>query len=220
MRGDPVAAIHYYTEAIAVARDIGNLESEFLYRSNRGGAHALMEAPEESREAERELRKVIEQAGAHAPKASSPHYFAETYRFLAEALIHQGRLAEALDAVQTSLRLGLATENQEHLAAAWRVQGIVLARLGKPPQANTGPALPSSLPQAVGPDECFDRCLGLLRAMGNEPEQARALRAWAHAERQCGRFDSAREHEAEADRILQQRGTRVSTAFPPAEVSP
>src|SRR5206468_2370458 len=119
-RGDYAAAIGYYQEAIAVACEIGSKESELLYVTNLAGARIGM-GEAELPAAEADLKRVIAGGGLAA------FLYSETYRFLAEALLSQDKITEALEAARKALALGQETENQDNIGTAWRVLGCVMA---------------------------------------------------------------------------------------------
>ena len=78
-------------------------------------------------------RKIVGTAALIAMAGSAGwSNLSETYRFLASAYLAQGQLPEALAAAQRALELGMSAGAQEYLAGAWRVLGLVAARLGAP----------------------------------------------------------------------------------------
>jgi class 3 adenylate cyclase/tetratricopeptide (TPR) repeat protein len=173
LRGDYAAALGRYQEALTIAREIGNHVGEILYLSNLGGARVGLG---EYEAAEADLRQSIELATEVGYVGLS-----ENYRFLAEALLGEGRLEEARDAALRALDLGSEIENQEHIAEAWRVLGLVASSL--------------QAPVKVGGDThdasaCFNRSLEIFKRIQMEAERARTLRDWARHE--LSRGDSAR----------------------------
>jgi tetratricopeptide (TPR) repeat protein len=176
-RGDYQGAVGYYQQAITEAREIGNLDSEVLYLSNFGGALAAAGGGDLPA-AESYLKQVI------GHERQQIFLFSETYRFLAEALLGQGKVAEALDAARRALGLGEQTENQDHIGAAWRALGSVTAH-------RDGPKALQKLTEGerarfTTPGECFSESLRVYSAMGADAERARTLRAWARHELQDG----------------------------------
>src|SRR5206468_2344467 len=119
-RGDYRGAAHYYQQAITEARESGNLDSEMLYQSNLGGALVGL-GGENLPVAESYLEQVI------GHERQEIFLFSESYRFLADALLGQGKVAEALDAARRALALGEQTQSQEHIGAAWCALGTVTA---------------------------------------------------------------------------------------------
>jgi class 3 adenylate cyclase/tetratricopeptide (TPR) repeat protein/predicted Ser/Thr protein kinase len=165
LRGDYQSAFARYREALSIAREIGNRVGEFLYLSNLGGARVGLG---EYAAAESDLRQATEMATAAGYIGLS-----ENYRFLAEALLGQSRADEALEAARRALELGREIENQEHIAEAWRVLGLVASRKGSP--------------VTVGEDSfdaaaCLSESLAVFTRIQMEAERARALRDWARHE--------------------------------------
>jgi tetratricopeptide (TPR) repeat protein len=95
---------------------------------------------------------------------------AAAYRFLAEACLGQGDTEAALAAARRALELAQDHAHREHIGAAWRVLGLVAARLPAP--------LPLG-PRLYNAPACFSESLRIFTEMGAEGEQARTLRAWA-----------------------------------------
>ncbi|MDT7780718.1 MAG: hypothetical protein QOC99_3230 [Acidobacteriota bacterium] len=181
LRGDYAKAFGRYAEALQIAREIGNRNGEILYLSNIGGTRVGLG---EYAEAESDLRQTIELATAAGYVGIS-----ENYRFLAEALTGQGRLTEALEAARRALELGREIENQEHIAEAWRVLGLVASR--------------SKSTVAVGVETrdaaaCFAQSLGVFARIQMEAERARTLRDWARHELTQGDPERGRQFWGEA----------------------
>jgi predicted ATPase/class 3 adenylate cyclase len=175
MRGDYRAAIGYYEKAIGVAREIGSVESELLYLSNLGGARTGLGTVNDHTLAEANLQEVIDRNIPHA------FLFAETYRFLAEARLGQGKVESALAAAEKALAFAERTENQDHLAAAWRVLGEIAAKFERPNSLQN-----QSTAMRHDPVECFTRALKIFETMGSSAERARTLRVWAECEQARG----------------------------------
>jgi tetratricopeptide (TPR) repeat protein len=170
LRGDYPAAVARYEEALAVAAAIGDRGGEMVWLSNLGGAHVGLGA---YAAAEGHLREAIRQAAA----VDAHHAFSETYRFLAEALLGQGRADEALVAAQQALALGLDTAQPEDIGGAWYALGRVAAA-GPGPVGVGGTAYDAAA--------CFAASLHICTATGMEGERARTLRAWAGYEQAHG----------------------------------
>ena len=113
----------------------------------------------------------------------------ENYRFLAEALVGQGRLVEVMEAARRALELGREIENQEHVAEAWRALGLVASRAG------AGVVYGGRELDAAG---CFAESLTVFTSIQMEAERARTLRDWARHELQRGDRERGRKlwHEA------------------------
>jgi len=176
LRGDYAAAFARYKEALAIAREIGNRSGEILYLANLGGAHVGLG---EYDDAESDLRQTIEMATAAGFIGLS-----ENYRFLAEALLGQGKVAEASEAARRALELGREIENQEHVAEAWRVLGIVASLKGSRVEVGE---------DSFDAADCFRESLALFERIQMEAERARTLRDWARHE--LARGDGARGEE-------------------------
>jgi hypothetical protein len=167
--GDYQAALERYQEALAIAREIGNRIGEILYFSNLGGTRVGLGL---YAEAESDLRQTIEMGAAAGYVGLS-----ENYRFLAEALVGQGRLEEAMEAARRALELGREIENQEHVAEAWRALGLVASR--------TSVSVKYDGRELDAPG-CFAESLTVFTSIQMEAERARTLRDWARHELQRG----------------------------------
>ncbi len=197
LRGDYQAAVNLYEKALAIVRQIGHLDSETIYLNNLSGALLGLHQFER---AETVLRKVIAQT-------ASPNWctLSETYRFLSEACLGQGKLPEALDAAQQALTLAQKSENSLDLGSAWRAVGRVAAKLSAPgsePPATAG----SSVAAIAEPAACFRESLRVFQQMNAEAEQARTLRVWAKFELEQGRHDEASEKWEAAQSIFLRLG--------------
>jgi serine/threonine protein kinase/tetratricopeptide (TPR) repeat protein len=181
LSGDYSAAFGRYQEALTIAREIGNRIGEILYFSNLGGTRVGLG---QYAEAESDLRRTIEMGTAAGYVGLS-----ENYRFLAEALVGQGRLGEAMEAARRALELGREIENQEHVAEAWRALGLVASRAG------AGVVYGGRELDAAG---CFAESLTVFTSIQMEAERARTLRDWARHELQRGDRERGRKlwHEA------------------------
>ena len=102
-RGDYVAAIPFYQEALVIAEQIGNREGEAVYRCNLGAARLRLG---EYQAAESELRNSI-------AVSSTGYWVSEAYCFLAEACLRQARIDQALEAARHSLNVGRETGSRE-----------------------------------------------------------------------------------------------------------
>jgi class 3 adenylate cyclase/tetratricopeptide (TPR) repeat protein len=161
-RGDYEAARAYYEEALDIASKIAFRWGEMSYRASLGGTWVGLG---DYAAAERLLRQVID-----LPEASRWVGLAAAYRFLAEACLGQGHTEAALAAARRALDLAQDQAHREHIGAAWRVLGLVAARLPAP--------LPLG-PRLYNAPACFSESLRIFTEMGAEGEQARTLRAWA-----------------------------------------
>ncbi|HEX8722069.1 MAG TPA: protein kinase [Pyrinomonadaceae bacterium] len=181
LRGDYERAVERYGEALQIAREIGNRNGEILYLSNLGGARVGLGRYQE---AESDVRQSIQLATAAGYVGLS-----ENYRFLAEALLGQGRVDEARESALRALELGHEIENQEHVAEAWRVLGLV-SSLTKSPVEVRG--------QARDAAACFAESLSIFSRIQMEAERARTLRDWARHETASGDPERGRQLRGEA----------------------
>ena len=122
IQGDGEKAIPYFNEALTNAREIGNKSSEIMILTNMGGAFVIMG---EHEKAAIQLQNVIEMIG----EAGNHFSLTEAHYFLAEALLGQNKITEALAAAKVSLKLSQKAENQETTAHAWRVLGVDFRQL-------------------------------------------------------------------------------------------
>jgi len=187
LRGDYKAAAAHYQKALVVVREIGNRESETVYLNNLAGA---MVGLHQFAQAETILRKVISQT---APNWCS---LSETYRFLSEACLVQGKLAEALDAAQHALKLGQESESGLDTGAAWRALGRAVAKIQHPAAGKSTFKAPpgSTLPDPV---TCFSESLHVFKQMNADAEIGRTLRVW-------GRFELGEGHTAKGEKKLKE----------------
>jgi serine/threonine protein kinase/tetratricopeptide (TPR) repeat protein len=169
LSGDYEAAFGRYQEALTIAREIGNRNGEILYFSNLGGTRVGLGLYAEG---ESDLRQTIEMGTAAGYVGLS-----ENYRFLAEALLGQGRLEEAMEAARRALELGREIENQEHVAEAWRALGLVASRAGETVKHGG---------REMDAAACFAESLTVFTSIQMEAERARTLRDWARHELRHG----------------------------------
>ncbi|MCA1615010.1 MAG: protein kinase [Acidobacteria bacterium] len=181
LSGDYRKAFGRYSEALQIAREIGNRNGEILYMSNLGGTRVGLG---EYEEAEAELRLTIELATAAGYVGVS-----ENYRFLAEALLGRGRVEEAREAALRAFELGHEIENQEHVAEAWRVLGLVASRAGAEVEVAG---------QGRDAAACFAESLSIFARIQMEAERARTLRDWARHELAGGDPERGRQLRGEA----------------------
>lgn len=175
MRGDYHTAIARYQEARAISLEVGDRRPDVVFLNNRGGARVGLG---EYGAAEADLRQVIHTVGTAGWSGLS-----ETYRFLAEALLGQGRIDEALAAARQALVLALEIEDKPLVGAAWRVLGTVAAQRLAPISVEVEPNGESPRHDATA---CFAESLRIFEEMGAEGERARTLRAWAAYELERG----------------------------------
>jgi tetratricopeptide (TPR) repeat protein len=177
-RGDYRTAIERYEEALTMIREIRHRGEEMAWLTNLGGARGGLG---EYATAETELRRVIEMA-----ETSPLGELSETYRFLAEACLGQGKAEDALDAAQEALSLGKEANSPDYIAGAWRVLGQIAAQTSKPITINSD----GSSPTSYNASACFAESARIAEEGGMDSERARTLREWAKFELQHG--DAAR----------------------------
>ena len=197
--GDYAAAAARYQEALTIAREIGDRDGEMVYLSNLGGARV---GQGDYAAAEAGLRQVIEMVGA-----ASWWLLSETYRFLAEACLGQGKTAEALDAARRALALGQETGNQEHIGGAWRTLGNCGARMADfrldVPNLQSPIVRLSAHDKVSNPQSCYAESLRIFTEIGMEAERAYTLRDWARYELAGGDRDKGAAMWGEARAIFE-----------------
>ncbi|RPI20626.1 MAG: hypothetical protein EHM57_07700 [Actinobacteria bacterium] len=171
-RGDYESAEKSYREALAIARETGSRDGELVYASNLGGTLVALGRAEEG---ESELRRVIELA------TDGLSVLPETYRFLTDSLLAQGRVTEAAEAAVTSLRLALDSEAPDYIAAAWRALGQVASRSGGSVVVRLDRA-----PGSYDAEQCFAASMRTADEIDSDGDRARTLAAWAVHERRAG----------------------------------
>jgi predicted ATPase/class 3 adenylate cyclase len=200
-RGDYRRAEELYEKALAGVRQIGDRDSEAIYLSNLSAARLGLRKFQQVEADAREALTLVEGSNfcAHS----------ETYAFLSEACLGQGKLKEALDAANRALALARETENDLDLGICWRTLGQVLAAW------NNGQvgvlANRESLNQICShPDGCFQESHRIFKKINAESEAARTLRAWAEFDLQNGRVQEGNKKLAEAQTILRRLGALTS----------
>lgn len=197
LQGDCSRAIPLYQEALAIARGIGDRRQELLSLSNLSGARIRLGR---CREAERDLRRVIDVLDEYdealdlAPVA---------YRYLAEVLLEQGNVGEALSAAQRALEFGQEGQAPEFIGMAWRTLGRVV---GHSPQAVSVDG------EICGAADCFEEALRVFVELGAEAERARTLQAWAEYEIQKGDKEEGARMWQEARAAFEQLGLELEVA--------
>ncbi len=198
MGGDYAAAVARYQEARGIAREIGSRHGEIVYLSNLGGASVGLG---EYRRAEEDLRQVVQMAES---AGLSLFFLPETYRFLAEACLGQGKMPEALAAAQQALRLGQESGQQEFVAGGWFVLGRVAAGLAEPVVFGE---------RTLGAADCFEESRRLFGELGMEEDAAQVLQEWARHELQRGDQECASSRWQEAQAILRRLGKELDEAL-------
>jgi class 3 adenylate cyclase/tetratricopeptide (TPR) repeat protein len=159
-------AVNYYREALQMAQDTANRTSEMVFNNNLGGALVGLE---NYAEAEEHLRTTIQ----IAELTNQRGWISETYGFLAQACLGQGKLDQASNAALKSLALAQEVQAQEMIGVAWRVLGTILAS-GAPTVVIDN--------MAVNAVTCFANSLRIFEQTGMQGERARTLREWGEYE--------------------------------------
>jgi tetratricopeptide (TPR) repeat protein len=200
-RGDYRRAEELYEKALAAVRQISDRDSEAIYLSNLSAARIGLG---KFQQVEADAREALTLVGGSNFCAHS-----ETYAFLSEACLGQGKLKEALDAANRALGLARETENDLDLGIAWRTLGQVLAAWNK--HQNDAPADGAWLNEICSnPDGCFHESHRIFKKINAESEAARTLRAWAEFDLQNGRVQEGNKKLEEAQTILRRLGALTS----------
>ena len=115
--------------------------------------------------------------------------------FLAEACLGQGRNDEALEAARLALSLS-RDESPDHLGHAWRVLGLVTARVG-----------PVEIGDDTWPsDASFAEATRVFERAEMDSERARVLYDWGRHDREAGRLEEGERKLEEAGSIFARLG--------------
>ncbi|MBN1483539.1 MAG: tetratricopeptide repeat protein [Chloroflexia bacterium] len=193
--GDYAQALELFQQALTISREIGFRQGELMFLNNLGGTQVELGR---YRAAEENLREVIRLVGDKG-------WFerAVTYRFLAGALLGQGRLEEALESARHSLALAQELNRQQHIGESWRMLGTVLAQF---PAAIT----PKETPYTAA--ECFAASRQIFGQSGMEGELARTLSEWAKYEMVRGDREKGESMWKEAREIFEHLGLDLEVA--------
>jgi predicted ATPase len=196
-RADYRRAEQLYERALAAVRQIGNRESEAIYLSNLSAARLGLQ---KFQQVESDIHEALALVDGSNFCAHS-----ETYAFLGEAYLGQGKLKEALDASNRALAIARESENDLDLGIAWRALGKVLVawnhdELGPPP------GVASICQPHPEPQSCFLKSHQIFKKINAESEAARTLREWAEFEIQTGRVEEGTRMLEEAQTVLSRLG--------------
>ncbi|MEZ5429006.1 MAG: protein kinase [Pyrinomonadaceae bacterium] len=163
MSGDGKTAMGYYAESLEIAREVGNKTGEIMVLSNMGGALVCLG---EYERAENDLKKIIAEVG------ETGHFVIhESHRFLAEALIGQGKFEEALMTAEKALDLAETAESHGEIGENWRVLGIISSLLKRDVLIGK---------ERFNADDCFAKSLEIFREFKMEVNHAQTLHNFAH----------------------------------------
>jgi class 3 adenylate cyclase/tetratricopeptide (TPR) repeat protein len=196
-RGNYWRAEELYEKAIAAMRQIGHRDSESIYLSNLSAARLGLGKFQQAEADAREALTVVEGLNfcAHA----------ETFAFLSEACLGQGKLKDALDAADHALAMASESENDLDLGIAWRTLGKVLAACRKDQFPVSAGDVVLDKPR-FEPDACFQQSHQIFKKIDAEGESAGTLRAWAEFDLQNGRDLEGKKRLEEAQTILRRLG--------------
>lgn len=196
-RGDYRRAEELYEKALAAVRQIGHRESEAIYLSNLSAARLGLRKYQQVEADVHEALALVDGSNfcAHS----------ETYAFLSEACLGQGKLKEALAAAQRALGLARESENDLDLGIAWRTLGQVLGVSSKGEDGGPPDGVAVNQPEN-DPHVCFRESHQVFKKINAESEAARTLRAWAEFDLQNGRALDGNKKLEEAESILRRLG--------------
>jgi predicted ATPase len=192
-RGDYPAALAFLREGLAVAQEIGSRVGEIYVLSNIGFTLNGLGAYEQ---AEAETRR-----GIGLSELSRVPVFAEFHCALAESLLGQGRVTEAVEAAQQALDVARAHEGAREVAYAWRALGRAI----------------SAMSDSQGAPACFAESARLFAEIQADGERGRALRAWAEHELRRGDHARGRELWAQARAAFAAAGLELELGRTPDE---
>jgi tetratricopeptide (TPR) repeat protein len=196
-RGDYRRAEELYEKALAGVRQIGHRDSESIYLSNLSAARLGLRKFQQVEADAREALALVDDANFCAHP--------ETYAFLSEACLGQGKMKEALDAANRALDLARESENDLDLGIAWRTLGLVLAAWNSN-QAST-PRSSAPLNEICSePEACFRESHRIFKKINAESEAAHTLRAWAEFDLHNGRAEDGNKKLQEAETIFRRLG--------------
>ncbi|MCP4424562.1 MAG: AAA family ATPase [Chloroflexi bacterium] len=203
LRGNSMAAIPLFREALSITEAIGDEYAALFYRTNLGGALAEMG---EIDLAEKELQTVLVLAQDMA-RVVSWIGLSKTYRFLSRALLARRDLAGALAAAEQAFDRLLPAKKVKATGALWRVLGQIAAQ-----RPSTAPLLMVK-GQTYDAPACFTESLRQLReesrGMATQREQALTLRAWAAYAAEHGESERGTAMEAQAQALAAQLGLEL-----------
>ena len=170
LQGDYALAAQYYEEALAIAREIESHKNANIFLSNLCGARIRIG---QFAAAASDLEALI------ANTRHDWYGLSESYRFLAEAYLGLGKIAQALEMAQQALALAHPTSLLDN-GRAWRVLGLAAAQLAQPILSDV------ENDQWYSAAACFRRSLDLFKEGDFERDRAITLWRWAQHEMSRG----------------------------------
>jgi predicted ATPase/class 3 adenylate cyclase len=161
-RGDFEKAIDYYNESLEIMKKLDNKSAQIMIISNIGGSQIALG---EYKNGEQKLRQVLEMVGG-----DNHFILSETYHFLAQSLLGQNRIDEALKTAQISLNIAQESENTEIIGVAWRGLGMIASHLQKDIEAGG---------ENVNAEKCFEKSLQIFTENKMEAERGHTLKSFA-----------------------------------------
>ncbi len=203
LRGNAMAAIPLYREALAITGSIGDKYAEMFYRTNLGGALIEMGDFES---AEEELQAVLN-LGRDMARVANWVGLSKANRFLAKALLRQGKTSEAIAAARESQQQLPPDGRIKALGALWRLWGEIANQLpeGERPLRIEG--------QPYDAPACFTESLRVLRdeSRGTATKREQTLTLWAWAAYAAAEDDPQRSAalKAQAEAYATQLGLEL-----------
>ena len=188
LQSDFTRAASLYLQSLTLAREIGDRPAEILILSNLGGARLGLN---QFQEAELDLRQAIAIRGV-----SKSVYVSETYTFLAQACLGQGKLPDALAAARQAVLIGLQMENPHEQAGSWRALGEVLTAMAQSGAASNIVLESAAAPLICDADHCFAESARLFQAIGATDELARVVQLRERCRSQSGPVDNSNPQRA------------------------
>lgn len=191
LSANPTDAIELCQHALEDARKLGNVGGEMLCLTRAGRARIEQK---EWGAAVVDLLRVIE-------LSEEVEWFgiSQAHRLLAEALLAEGRTADATRSARMALEWARAVEHQTFIGQAWCTLGKIAAQSGAP--IVIGDA-------AQEASDCFAQSVELFRRSGDRGERGEALLEWARYELAQGDRQQGKLMRQKANQILAQLGIR------------
>jgi tetratricopeptide (TPR) repeat protein len=179
LQGDYGRAAELYRQAAVIASDIGDRDGELAYLSNLAGAEVQLELVDTAIE---RLTQVL----ANAP--SNWYVLPDTYCFLAQAYLAQGKTEEAENALQMAWCLAEASEQKGNV---WHLLGLLAAQSGRPVRPD------SAENNRYQARNCFQAALALFTVEKRQRDCACVWRDW-------GRFELNQGNQKRGEQLWQK----------------